>query len=128
MTESVKCCWQLGKMRAEVGQVSRSNRGENPMEMTSDGEKLEKASADSYCEGFCFKNNSWKGTQVKESLCLFVFWFWGVGRSYINGSMLVVIMHWRETIYVVRELRKLREQNEGVDSLGEKAEACGEML
>lgn len=128
MTESVKCCWQLGKMRAEVGQLSRSNRGENPMEMTSDGEKLEKASADSYCEGFCFKNNSWKGTQVKESLCLFVFWFWGVGRSYINGSMLVVIMHWRETIYVVRELRKLREQNEGVDSLGEKAEACGEML
>ena len=42
--------------------------------------------------------------------------------------MLVVIMHWRETIYIVRELRKLREQNEGADSLGEKAEACGQML
>lgn len=42
--------------------------------------------------------------------------------------MLVVIIHWRETIYAVRELRKLQEQNEGADSLGEKAEACGEML
>ena len=43
------------------------------MEMTSDGEKLELASADSYCEGFCFKNNSWKGTQV------FAFLFSGFG-------------------------------------------------
>lgn len=45
-----------------MGQLSRSNRGENLMEMTSDGEKLEMASADSYCEGFYFKREQRNST------------------------------------------------------------------
>ena len=50
------------RWRQRVGQLSRSNRVENLMKMTSDGEKLEMASADSYCEGFCFKREQRNST------------------------------------------------------------------
>lgn len=61
VTKSVKCCWQLGKMRAEWAS-SRQQGLEPLMEMTSDGEKLEMASADSYCEGFYFKREQRNST------------------------------------------------------------------
>lgn len=50
--------------------------------MTSDGEKLEMASADSYCEGFYFKREqrnstvAGRGTQVKK---VFAFLLSGFG-------------------------------------------------
>lgn len=51
-----------------MGQLWRSNRGENPIEVASDDEKLEMVSTDNYFEGFCFKGEQRNSTIAGRGL------------------------------------------------------------